>query len=99
MHFAKFAAFLSTVWTRLKGVLGKMAPKGFIFLMRKRSRSGDETDVLLSTYDADTVVRLLQASPAPLLRQLPSAVGGDCPTAPRVAANPEPLAPQLAYFY
>ena len=99
MHLAKFAAFFSTLWTRLKGVLGKMAPRGFLFVMRKRSRSGDEFDVLVSTYDADTLARLLQGFSAPLHKQLPAALGGDCPIAPRVAGNPVPLPLQLASFF
>ena len=89
-------SMIATAWAWLKGVLGKMAassPRGILFVIRKKSRSGDEFDVLFSTHDAETVARLLQGSPAPLLKQLPSALGGDCPTAPHVPANPEPLPP------
>jgi hypothetical protein len=96
MHLARFAVFFSTAWAWFKGVFGKLAassPRGILFVIRKRSRRGDEFDVLFSTHDAETAARLLQGSPAPLLKQLPAAVGGDCPAPPHAAASPEPLLP------
>lgn len=86
----------ATAWAWLKGVFHKIAassPRGILFVIRKKSRGGDEFDVLFSTHDAETVSRLFQSSPAPLLKQLPGALGSDCPTAPHATANPEPLPP------
>jgi len=89
----------ATAWAWLKGVFSKLAassPRGILFVIRKRSRQGDDFDVLFSTHDAETIARLLQGSPAPLLKQFPAALGGDCPTAPHAPANPEPLPPLVA---
>jgi len=86
----------ATAWAWLKGVFHKMtasSPRGILFVVHKRSRSGDEFDLVFSTHDAKKVARLLQSSPASLLKQLPAALGGDCPTAHHVPANPEPLPP------
>ena len=102
MHLARWIGLFSTGWAWLKGVLAKMAassPRGIFFAIHKKSHRGDEFNLVFSTHDAETAARLLQSSPAPLLKQLPAAVGGDCPQAPRVAANPEALPPQFAYFY
>lgn len=89
-------SMIATAWAWLKGVFGKLAassPRGILFVIHKKSRSGDEFDLVFSTHDAETVARLLQGSPAPLLKQLPAALGGDCPTAAHAPANPEPLPP------
>src|SRR6266404_5611248 len=89
-------SIVATAWAWLKGVFGKIpasSPRGILFVIRKKSRSGDELDVLFSTHDAETVARLLQGSPTSLLKQLPAALGGDCPTPPHAPANPEPLPP------
>src|SRR5712692_404053 len=82
-------SIVATAWAWLKGVFGKMAaswPRGILFVIRKKSRSGDEFDLVFSTHDAETVARLLQGSPAPLLKQLPGALGSDCPTPPHAPA-------------
>ena len=102
MRLRVLIGLFSTGWAWLKGVLAKMAassPRGIFFAIHKRSHQGDEFNLVFSTQDPETAARLLQGSPAPLLKQLPSAIGSDCPRAPRVAANPEALPAQLAYFY
>jgi len=91
-------SMVATVWGWLKGVFGKIAastPKGILVVIRKKSRKGDEFDLLLSTHDPETVARLLQGSATPLLKQLPPALGGECPTPPHAPANPEPALPLL----
>jgi hypothetical protein len=96
MHLAAVTGFFSTAWALLKSVFGKLTPRGMLFVVRKKSHKGDELDILFSTGDAETISRLLQGSPAPLLKQLPGALGSDCPTAPHAPANPEPLPPLVA---
>jgi len=53
-------SMVATAWAWLKGVFGKIAassPRGILFVIRKKSRSGDEFDVFFSTHDAETVAR------------------------------------------
>ena len=93
-------SILATAWTWLKGVLGKLTPKGILFVVRKKSHQGDELDVLFSTHDPEAIARLLQGSSAALLKGLPAALGADCPRPPYLPSRPEPvqspLLPQLA---
>jgi hypothetical protein len=87
-------AMAAAAWAWLKGLFGRLSassPRGFLFVIRKKSRRGDELDVLVSTHDTETVARLLQGSSTSLLKQLPAALGTDCPPVPHVPANPEPL--------
>jgi hypothetical protein len=88
-------SMVATAWAWLKGVFGKLTPRGILFVVRKKSHTGDELDILFSTHDAETISRLLQGSPTSLLKQLPGALGGECPTPPHVAANREPVQPLL----
>ena len=103
MHLAVatgiFHSMVGFAWARLKDAFGKIAaaasPKGILVVVHKKSAQGDEFDLLVSTHAPETVSRLLQGPPVSLLKQLPGAMGGDCPTTPQVPTNPEPLAPLL----
>ncbi len=83
-------AIAATAWAWLKDVFGKRAaasPRGRIFVIGTRFPSGGEFGLLYSTYGPKTTSRLL--------KQLPAAVGGDCPTVPHSTANPKPLPPPV----
>lgn len=93
-------SILATAWAWLKGVFSKLSPRGILFLLRKKSHNGDELDVLFSTYDSETIARLLQVPSAALLKALPAALGApDSPAAPYLPSLPKPfqspLPPQL----
>jgi hypothetical protein len=98
MHLAglfSIRSMVATAWAWIKVVFAKLSPRGILFVVRKKSHKGDELHVLLSTHSAETVSQLFQGPHASLLQKLPPALGGDCPTAPQVPANPEPLPPFL----
>ena len=89
-------SMVATAWAWLKIVFGKIAaasPKGILIVVHKKSAQGDEFGFVVSTHDGPTVTQLFQGPSATLLKQLPGAVGGDCPRAPHAPANPEPLVP------
>jgi hypothetical protein len=91
-------AMVGFAWERLKNVFGKIAAassKGILFVIHRKSAQGDEFDLIFSTHDGPTVTQLFQGPSATLLKRLPPALGGDCPTPPQPATNPEPLPPLL----
>lgn len=91
-------AMVATAWAWLKGVFGKIAalsPKGILVVVHKKSAQGDELDVVVSTHDGPTVAQLFQGPSATLLKRLPPALGGNCPTPPHAPANPESALPLL----
>lgn len=92
-------SMVATVWTWLKGALGKLLPGRILFVVQKESPEGGKFHLLLSTHDGPTVTQLFQGSHASLLQQLPPALGSERPTAPHLPSNPEavqsPLPSQL----
>lgn len=89
-------SILAIAWAWLKGVFSKLSPRGILFVVRKKSHKGDELDVLFSTYDPETISRLLQVPSAALLKGLPPALGApDSPAAPHLPSHPKPVQPPL----
>ena len=39
-------SMVATAWAWLKGVFGKLTPRGILFVVRKKSHTGDEFDIL-----------------------------------------------------
>ena len=96
MRLRVLIGLFSTGWAWLKGVFAKMAaasPKGILIVVHKKSAQGDEFGFVVSTHDGPTVTQLFQGPSATLLKQLPAAVGGDCPRTPHATANPDALPP------
>lgn len=83
---------MASAWSWLKAKIAASVPKGIVIILRKKSRKGDELDLFVSTHDAETVARLLQRTSAPLAKQLPPALGGQCPIPPHMSANQLPVA-------